>query len=336
MPDPRGASRRERREIELARQYAASADVLWYAGHRCAAIHHAERSLYHAMHLPPSAETGVSVAAEGERDDAELSAGAGASETPDGPEHGDCGDPESSGNLSSEGITVEQWLKASLSALSAQDRERLRAGAKHFAEHRVPEVDRDVPLRGGAYFRALIQVQQAALRGHLHKLHTRFGVWLRRFRTVLLLVIVAGLVAYGVTRPPVPAIATASSSFSATYPASAVIDGKFESRTNEWILPHSRKVGWVEVKLGTPETIDKVRIKNASHPPHHTYGAKTFRLEAYEGGKLAFKQEGSFGKPDVKSPWFTSDKIGKRVDRIRVYVLTNYGPAGGIAEITWD
>lgn len=304
MPD-QGVSDSERREVEIARQFAASADVLWYAGHRSVAIHHAERSLVHTLHLdqqiaedPQAAEVDVTVSSV-EQD-------------------------------------VAAWIAHALGALGEADRNELLDAAKSLPQASVPVLDRDLSSRSGRYFRALVGVQQRRLNTHLPKLHTRLGVWMRRLRTLLFVLLVVVTLGYVTSRPAVPAEASASSSFSATYPASAVLDGKFDSRTHEWILPHSRKVGWLEVRFGSAQDIQHVRIKNASHPPHHTYGTKDFRLEVYKGGELVFKQEGSFSKPDVKSPWFTSKPIGKSADRIRVHVLSNYGPAGGLAEVEWE
>lgn len=301
IPEASSVTARERRQIELARQFSTSADVLWYAGHRSAAIYHAERALVYAtsaevVHEEPEKETD---------------------------------------NYSSEATSVPVWVDTALRQVSTKEKQDLLAAAKRLDGERVPPLDRDVPAGAGLYYRALVGMTESKLREQLPRLHTRFGVWLRRIRTIGILLLFAAAGVYYLTRPDAPAEARASAAFSATYPASAVIDGKYDAVTHEWILPHSRRVGWVEVELGEVEKIENVKIKNASHPPHHTYGTKAFRLEVFKGGALVHKEEGSFGSPNVKSPWWSSKKIGKEADRIRVYVLSSYGPAGGLAEITW-
>jgi hypothetical protein len=122
--------------------------------------------------------------------------------------------------------------------------------------------------------------------------------------------------------------ATASSVYenSPKLGAASVIDGDLST---EWVLPN-RVPGWVEIQLGQPIHLKRVRIVNGRNPPYDDRSARKVRITAFpeQGAEVDAFLTFDADEPTREVPL---DVAG--VQRVRVDVLSFEGRGGAIAEV---
>ncbi|MEM9195074.1 MAG: hypothetical protein AAGF12_38235, partial [Myxococcota bacterium] len=198
-----------------------------------------------------------------------------------------------------------------------------------------PELDEEVGVRHSFRYRRLVRTRRFLDRQVMSGPLTMSGIWARRFVRNGIAMVLVGVALFFLLQQPPPVEAEASASFDYRYPAAAVLDGRWDAITSEWLLPYGA-TGWLELRFADAKQLQNLRIKNCSHPPHGTSGSKAIRVEFFVGDDLQTSRTGQFGAPDVNSPWYELNELDVSVDRIRVHIDSFYASGGGLAEIQWD
>lgn len=125
----------------------------------------------------------------------------------------------------------------------------------------------------------------------------------------------------------------ASASYSPQYPADAILDGRFDKRHTEWLLPN-KTAGWIDVQQPKRIALTKLRVRNAFHPPYGSYGTKRLRVEVFNGSDITATGEVTFDRHDEAHAW---QELGFNVsaDRVRIYIDSYWGQGGGLSEVQW-
>ncbi len=113
-----------------------------------------------------------------------------------------------------------------------------------------------------------------------------------------------------------------------------VADGEIDRTDAEWIS--GGPTGWVQLALRPARRIARMRLKNA-RGANFDYGAKEFRIELRDEGRLVGQMEGEFPAPLSNDPWWVRDLPAPvLVDHVTVYVDSSWGNGAGLSEVAWD
>ncbi len=127
--------------------------------------------------------------------------------------------------------------------------------------------------------------------------------------------------------------AQASDSFGKQYGPEAIVDGRWNKRHTEWLLPN-KTLGWIEIIQPETKQLAVLRIRNAFHPPHNSYGTKELRIEVFEGNKLVFTKDTVFERHDKSHAWLEVD-VGRSANRARLHAISYYEQGAGLSEVEW-
>lgn len=180
-------------------------------------------------------------------------------------------------------------------------------------------------------FAALRKLQKARLRPR----PPQSAEQKRVHRVALVASILAAAVLAGwwyVRRSNEPTI-DASDAYSKQYPPEAIIDGRTSKRHTEWLLPN-KTLGWIELKQPETKHLAALRVRNAFHPPHNSYGTKALRIEVFDGDKLVLREDASFSEHNSAHAWLEI-AVGHSADRVRLHALSYYGQGAGFSEVEW-
>lgn len=113
------------------------------------------------------------------------------------------------------------------------------------------------------------------------------------------------------------------------FPPSKAVDG---DPVTEWILPLGT-AGWIDVYFERPRTITAVRLLNAHNRTHNDLATRDYRIEVYASNRLAGTAQGSFAGISPTGTWARHPIAARGVTRVRVWIDTFHGAAGGLGEI---
>ncbi len=155
---------------------------------------------------------------------------------------------------------------------------------------------------------------------------------LRQARVGFLAVVLVATAAVGLRarlgmRPA--AVASAFLSTPPGFPPAKAVDN---DPVTEWILPLGAP-GWIDVHLDRPRSIRAVRLLNAHNRTHNDLATRDYRVEAFAGGRLVGAAQGMFSGISPAGTWARHPIAASGVTRVRVWVDTFHGAAGGLGEI---
>ncbi len=125
------------------------------------------------------------------------------------------------------------------------------------------------------------------------------------------------------------AVASAFLQSAPGFPPAKAVDG---DATTEWLLPLGFP-GWIDVHLERPRTLRAVRLLNAHNRTHNDLATRDYRVEVFAGGRLAGAAQGAFSGINPSGQWVRHPIAARGVTRVRVWVDTFHGAAGGLGEI---
>jgi len=158
---------------------------------------------------------------------------------------------------------------------------------------------------------------------------------LRRVRVGFLAAVVVAAGALGARaglREKRAAVASAYLITSPGFPPARAVDG---DATTEWILPLGFP-GWIDVHFERPRALRAVRLLNAHNRSHNDLAAHDYRVEAFAGGRLVGGAQGAFSGINPAGSWARHPIAARGVTRVRVWVDTFHGAAGGLGEIEFE
>lgn len=125
------------------------------------------------------------------------------------------------------------------------------------------------------------------------------------------------------------AVASAFLSTTPGFPPGKAVDG---DPVTEWILPLGA-AGWIDVHLDRPRAIRAVRLLNAHNRTHNDLATRDYRVEVFAGGRLVGAAQGMFSGISPTGAWASHPIAARDVTRVRVWVDTFHGAAGGLGEV---
>jgi hypothetical protein len=116
------------------------------------------------------------------------------------------------------------------------------------------------------------------------------------------------------------------------FPPAKALDG---DATTEWLLPHATP-GWIDVRFGRPRALRAVKVLNAHNRGFNDLATHDYRIEAFAGERAVGSAQGSFAGINPAGPWARHPIEARGVTRVRVWVDTFHGAAGGLGEIDFE
>jgi len=212
------------------------------------------------------------------------------------------------------------------------------AAEAHRAAHEEapPALDADVAPGFEARRAALVggfEALDRALGPALSSRDERAALRRARVGAVVAVVVAAGaLGARAGLREKREAAASAYLTTEPGFPPANAVDG---DAATEWILPLGLP-GWIDVRFERPRALRAVRLLNAHNRTHNDLATRAYRVEAFAGERLAGGAQGSFPGIDPAGAWARHPVAAEGVTRVRVWVDTFHGAAGGLGEIEFD
>lgn len=142
------------------------------------------------------------------------------------------------------------------------------------------------------------------------------------------LLVLGGIVKVATTTTPPSANASATWQDQEQYRPAAAIDGNPETA---WLLP-DRQPGWVDLVLGSPRRVDRVRLVNAHNAPWNDRATNEYVLEIYAGGQKVREIPGSFEWSETPQPVVVDVGVDA-VERVRFAVRSHHHLGAGLAEL---
>ena len=150
---------------------------------------------------------------------------------------------------------------------------------------------------------------------------------------VAVILLAAGaVVARHVAREDRTAVASAHLTAPPGFPPAKALDG---DATTEWLLPLGQ-TGWIDVRFRRPRALRAVRLLNAHNRTFNDLATHDYRVEAFAGERAVGSARGSFAGVDPSGPWARHPIAAEGVTRVRVWVDSFHGAAGGFGEIEFE
>jgi hypothetical protein len=212
------------------------------------------------------------------------------------------------------------------------------AAEAHRAAHEeaIPALDADVAPRFEARRAELVEGFDALDRALAPTIVSRDELAaLRRVRVGFLAVAVvtAGVLgARAGLREKRAAVASAYLLSPPGFPPANAVDG---DANTEWILPLGFP-GWIDVHFERPRALRAVRLLNAHNRTHNDLASRDYRVEVFAGGRMVGGAQGAFSGINPAGSWARHPIAARGVTRVRVWVDTFHGAAGGLGEIEFE
>jgi len=230
-----------------------------------------------------------------------------------------------------------EWTRAlAESGLTADDVAAARATHRELTGEAFPTLDAQLGPRDEAHYVALTRAQEAVDRALAASLVVPEDSRTLRLVPVAAIVALAlagaALGAWRLFREERTAAASAQLDVPPGFPPAKAIDG---DATTEWLLPHATP-GWIDVRFGRPRALRAVRVLNAHNRGFNDLATHDYRVEAFAGDRLVGAARGAFPGINPAGPWARHPIDARGVTRVRVWVDSVHGAAGGLGEVDFE
>ena len=230
-----------------------------------------------------------------------------------------------------------EWSRAlAASGLTVDAVDAARATQRELAGEAFPTLDAQLGPRDEAHYVALTRAHEAVDRALAATLvvpeESRTLRLVPAVAIVAVVLVGAALGARFLLREERTATASAQLEVAPGFPPAKAIDG---DATTEWLLPHATP-GWIDVRFGRPRALRAVKVLNAHNRGFNDLATHDYRVEAFAGERLVGSARGSFAGINAAGPWARHPLAARGVTRVRVWVDSVHGAAGGLGEIDFE
>lgn len=339
MPAPARKSMSE--ALQLGRQKSDAADALWGNGHTADGLRLAAEALDATVAALEAMENGKAKSpvheARAQPSDAGTPAvvdsAGGDARTLARAKPSALGDASGAAALAAAMESRAAMLRAQ--GARAAEIDLLERVIRERAETALPVYDDEVSSSNAALFERLVRARALVDRWLGVLVLEPRDLWTTRsLRIGTVAVLLGAAAAWYLVRQPADHSVEASGTWgdAPAFAPDKAIDGRTDT---SWIAP-DRQVAWLQVSFFSPRRIERLRLLNASNPPHHDRGTNRYRIEIYgEDGRVLRSIDGEM--PYRSTPSWVEHAVGlDRVTRVRFTASSYHRNSAGLSELVWD